>query len=216
MAGSYNGPDMWGGSSTWWEQVTGTSYESSAIYRANKEANSFYIPLPGSGAGHVVVGEAPTSGPGVRGVGSAPTGGPGVVRVGKPVGHGPGLGVVTVGDHWVDGPLIPEGGAFTIGDSTRTPLMVGGRYLHINQGLSDGGDFEQRWGEFGGSVAGLGVMASDLASDFMATHGPGASKALSDVTQVLRDATPKDANGKTRADRLREGFWTWRQENWGW
>lgn len=162
MAGAYNGPDMWGGGATWWEQVTGTSYESSAIYRANKEANSFYIPLPGTGAGSGSVGDAPTGGPGRGSVGGAPTAGPGVVRVGAPVGSGPGLGVITVGDWWTEGPLMPEGGEFKVGDSNRTPISIGGNYLRVDPGTSDGGDFEQRWGEFGGSVAGLFVMGKDL------------------------------------------------------
>lgn len=137
MAGTYNGPDMWGGGATWWEQVTGTSHESSAIYRANKEANSFYIPLPGSGAGTAVVetrgGAVVTRGPGEASVGAAPTGGPGVVRVGKPVGSGPGNGRLLTG--WFGKP------------EEVTQAYIGGFALPRDPNTSDAQEIEDAHGE---------------------------------------------------------------------
>lgn len=43
-----------------------------------------------------------------------------------------------------------------------TPLMAGNNKLGLDRGWSDGQTYEDRWGEFGGGVAGLGVMAADL------------------------------------------------------
>lgn len=46
-----------------------------------------------------------------------------------------------------------------------TPLQAGGATLARNPGWSDGQTFEDRWGEWGGSLAGLAVMAADLLRD---------------------------------------------------
>lgn len=43
-----------------------------------------------------------------------------------------------------------------------TPLAAGNRKLAPHLGWSDGQTFEDRWGEWGGSAAGLAVMAADL------------------------------------------------------
>lgn len=42
-----------------------------------------------------------------------------------------------------------------------TPVFAGGGELPRDDGWSDGGDFEQRWGEWGGGLAGMGVMLAD-------------------------------------------------------
>lgn len=43
-----------------------------------------------------------------------------------------------------------------------TPLMASGSKISPDLGWSDGQTFEDRWGEWGGSAAGLAVMAADL------------------------------------------------------
>lgn len=43
-----------------------------------------------------------------------------------------------------------------------TPLAAGGGRINPHRGWSDGATFEDRWGEWGGSAAGLAVMAADL------------------------------------------------------
>lgn len=45
-----------------------------------------------------------------------------------------------------------------------TPLVVGGERVAIDRRWSDGEKFEDRWGDWGGSLAGMGVMAADLVS----------------------------------------------------
>lgn len=44
-----------------------------------------------------------------------------------------------------------------------TPLVAFNRQIRPARGWSDGQTYEDRWGELGGSIAGLGVMAADLA-----------------------------------------------------
>jgi len=44
-----------------------------------------------------------------------------------------------------------------------TKLFWGGLALNLNRGISDGGDFEDRWGEWGGAIAGLAVMGADIS-----------------------------------------------------
>lgn len=46
-----------------------------------------------------------------------------------------------------------------------TQLRVSPLTLTTRSDISDGGDFEQRWGEVGGALAGLGVMAADLGTN---------------------------------------------------
>lgn len=53
--------------------------------------------------------------------------------------------------------LIPEGKL-----DERTPLVGNAKKLQQDAGWSDGQTFEDRWGEWGGSMAGLAVMAADL------------------------------------------------------
>jgi hypothetical protein len=145
----------------------------------------------GSGAGHRSVGVGGSSGPGASYVGEpGMTKGPGSggSRLGaEPVGSGPGLGVITVGPAF----------DWEYGKSTRTPIQIGGSWVPIDEGFSDGGDFEQRWGEFGGSVAGLGVMAADgwkwAASQF---GEPDPYQAQKNVNQYLfGNSRPMGAGG---------------------
>lgn len=51
------------------------------------------------------------------------------------------------------------------GSGVSTQLRVPGVKLTTRSDTSDGGDFEQRWGEVGGALAGLGVMAADLGTN---------------------------------------------------
>lgn len=57
-----------------------------------------------------------------------------------------------------------------------TPLMIGGDKMSPNLGWSDGQTFEDRWGEWGGSAAGLAVMGSDLAK-YLSAHRAALQKA---------------------------------------
>lgn len=57
----------------------------------------------------------------------------------------------------VDPAAIPEGKL-----ADRTALSASGEKLNNAPGWSDGSEFEDRWGEWGGSAAGLAVMAADL------------------------------------------------------
>lgn len=43
-----------------------------------------------------------------------------------------------------------------------TPLVAEGTKLNLDRSWSDGSTFEDRWGEWGGSAAGLAVMVNDL------------------------------------------------------
>lgn len=113
-----------------------------------------------------------TSGPGARRVGAGPTAGPGRGSVGVAQTFGPGLGVVTT-FRTTSPSLIPTGGPgkgavivggvvgagvgaagaatknyeYEIGKSTRTPIQIGGGWVDIDEGWSDAGDVEQRYGE---------------------------------------------------------------------
>ncbi|KKB09523.1 hypothetical protein [Devosia chinhatensis] len=109
------------------------------------------------GLSYVVVGDnvlrvdgrnAPGSGPGVgqAATGSGDTSGPGAGAVASTSARTSGAGSSLV---------INSGGLKT------TDLFVGGRKLAKDEGTSDGGDFEDRWGEWGGAIAGIGVMLSD-------------------------------------------------------
>ena len=53
--------------------------------------------------------------------------------------------------------ILPEGKL----DDT-TPLVAGGTKLDLDRRWSDGQTFEDRWGEWGGSLAGLAVLGADL------------------------------------------------------
>lgn len=53
--------------------------------------------------------------------------------------------------------VLPEGKLDPV-----TPLVASGTKLRQDRGWSDGATFEDRWGEWGGSAAGLAVMISDL------------------------------------------------------
>lgn len=52
--------------------------------------------------------------------------------------------------------VIPEGKL-----DDRTPIVLGSRKIATHPGFSDGQTFEDRWGEWGGSAAGLVVMGAD-------------------------------------------------------
>lgn len=43
-------------------------------------------------------------------------------------------------------------------------LYWGGKQMNTRKDISDGGDFEQRWGEWGGAIAGLAVMGADVGN----------------------------------------------------
>lgn len=61
-------------------------------------------------------------------------------------------------------PVVASQAGFFSGfgdDFKTTALYWGGGKLNLNFSNSDGGDFEDRWGEWGGALAGLGVMAAD-------------------------------------------------------
>lgn len=47
-----------------------------------------------------------------------------------------------------------------------TPLTAMGKRLGTDRGWSDGQTFEDRWGEWGGSIGGLGTMAADLMATY--------------------------------------------------
>lgn len=85
-----------------------------------------------------------------------------------------------------NGPGALPSGSVTMPKTTQ--LFWDGVPLPMARGISDGGDFEQRWGEFGGGIGGLGVMAADLSSgvfkpklyeDLSAAPGAVASGAIS-------------------------------------
>lgn len=86
--------------------------------------------------------------------GGSVTSGPGNPRVGAR-GSGLSLGVSGAG----------FAGSLGVADyEPITPIRVGGENLRLDSSTSDGGTGEQRWGEWGGGLYGLGVMARDGAS----------------------------------------------------
>lgn len=63
------------------------------------------------------------------------------------------------------GPPLPTGTAVQLKSGKlddSTPLVAFGRKLGQDRGWSDGQTFEDRWGDVGGSIAGLGTMGADL------------------------------------------------------
>lgn len=63
------------------------------------------------------------------------------------------------------GPPLPTGSDVVLKSGKldeSTPLVAFGKKLGQDRGWSDGQTFEDRWGDFGGSIAGLGTMAADL------------------------------------------------------
>lgn len=84
--------------------------------------------------------------------GPVTTGNPGP---GQQAGTGPGTG-----GGWGGGPvkLKPKD------NPEFTQIVMGGHNIVHDAGWSDGGDMEDRWGEWGGGIGGLGVMAADLWS----------------------------------------------------
>lgn len=104
---------------------------------------------------------ARTMGPGARRVGNSNGAGTGVgvdqvATPGRVVTVGPGVGVVR-GAAW-NGWQLPVNKPDPV-----TPVYVGGLRLEPDRGWSDGGVAEQRYGEFGGSIIGLGVLGADVA-----------------------------------------------------
>lgn len=57
------------------------------------------------------------------------------------------------------------------GPEKTTELYSKGKKLAIDKSTSDGADWEDRWGEWGGGLAGLWVMANDLATMADVKHG---------------------------------------------
>lgn len=78
---------------------------------------------------------------------------PGVVSGGGYPGAGPGAGPLAAG------PVRQT--AARAGMPVTTQIWIGGQKAAMDPGWSDGGDGEQRWGEWGGSLYGLGVMGAD-------------------------------------------------------
>ena len=74
---------------------------------------------------------------------------------------GSGPGVSTVVTRRASSGAISLGGAFA--PEKVTDLYAGGNRLAIDRKTSDGADWEDRWGEWGGALAGLGVMFNDMA-----------------------------------------------------
>lgn len=63
------------------------------------------------------------------------------------------------------GPPLPTGSDVVLKSKKlddSTPLVAFGKKLGQDRGWSDGQTFEDRWGDFGGSIAGLGTMGADL------------------------------------------------------
>lgn len=113
-------------------------------------------PAAGAGSGNRVVVSQPRGG-----AAGAPVPG---AAVSEAVGNGPGNPAVVGGtprgrSSWLVGPttlgLNPQANQVT-------QLYVNGWALPINRGTSDGGMFEERYGEVGGAVAGIGVAVVDL------------------------------------------------------
>nr|QJB21601.1 MAG: hypothetical protein [Microvirus sp.] len=129
------------------------------------------------------------------GGGSAHSVGPGNGGVGNPAVPGPGGSRVKVGSNLT---LFPDERVLL--DLNKpgkvTPLVAGGYPIIHDRGWSDGGDYEQRWGEFGGGLAGLGVMAADVASTvghyggkaIEAAAKPGSMKPVHDWARQFDDA----------------------------
>lgn len=86
-------------------------------------------------------------------------GAPGASTNGGGTGTGPGNPGAVAGRPRTAGSgtrlAIAEGGPET------TPIFAGGSRVPADLGWSDGADFEDRWGEWGGALAGLGVMGAD-------------------------------------------------------
>lgn len=89
-------------------------------------------------------------------------------------GVGPGVGVNSNGVAMPSGVSTGSGNAAVAsstaaissddGPAKTTPLFFGGLRLGHDPSTSDGGDYEDRWGEVGGAVMGLGVMVKDLSA----------------------------------------------------
>lgn len=99
------------------------------------------------------------------------SGGKQTVKVG--FGSGPGTGSVgtpgasRVPQKGAGAAKVASGAGFFSGvaSNIETQLLYwGGKRLNTRLDISDGGDFEQRWGEWGGAMAGLAVMGSDLGN----------------------------------------------------
>lgn len=177
---------------SWSERVSGRSDKQMAIYRENKAARGgVTLGKPGVAAKPSAPGKAKqkalakapspaTTGPGVVQVLHVPSLGvstPGltvksddVLMPNSPIGRpktptrvGTGAGNLSSGPRAGAGPgNLVVGGAWEVGKSTRTPMQVGGVWVSTDTGWSDGGDFEQRYGEFGGAVLGIGVLGADV------------------------------------------------------
>lgn len=102
-------------------------------------------------------GGASSSGPSSKGgAASASKGGTGP---GKP-------GVVSGSGYAGVGPGVANAGALSparAGLPVTTQIWIGGQKAVHDTGWSDGADGEDRWGEWGGGMYGLGVMAADGA-----------------------------------------------------
>lgn len=92
--------------------------------------------------------------------GPVTTGNPGP---GQQVGTGP-----ATGGGWGGGPvkLKPKD------NPEYTQIVIGGHKMKQDPGWSDGGDFEDRWGEVGGAIGGLGTMGADLWRTFNSNFAP--------------------------------------------
>lgn len=132
------------------------------------------------------------SGPGNSGVatggGRGATTGPGVAKVASKAGFFSGVA----------------------GDIETQLLYWDGKKLNTRGDISDGGDFEQRWGEWGGAMAGLGVMFSDLGNMANAELERQATRGQN-LLQENWDKTHDPVTGKP--DYMSDNQWLQRQLN---
>lgn len=91
-------------------------------------------------------------------------------------------GPTTYSGHSVGGGLEAPGGI--------TELMFWGNAINHVRNLSDAGLVEERWGEWGADLIGLGIMASDIHNDVMSDHGGWFSPGWGGLTQPDRTPNP--------------------------
>lgn len=119
------------------------SSQSTSVLRGNSSLGTSNRGGSGPGVPSAGTGVIRTAGPGVAGV--APGGVP--VAAGAAVNPG----VAGSGSGW-----------WSVGTPSQlTQIVMGGRNVPMDTGMSDGETMEARWGDFGGSLGGLGVMFMD-------------------------------------------------------
>lgn len=140
----------------------GSSQSPTALFGGYQSLSS---PLPGLWSNDPDWRGSGGSGPGNAGASSAPGyagRGPGVSgSAGDVVSSGPGSPVVRKAS--AGSFLTIAGGNLAMGSKLNktTRLAWSGDELNLDRTTSDGGEGEQRWGEWGGALYGLGVMFND-------------------------------------------------------